>query len=261
MTTHPPQRKDFPVVGEYKFLIVEADGIRWLLEDRTGNDSLTVLHEQDPPGESVHDFICSKFAPGVTFLDIGAHEGHYALRAALAGCNVIAVEANPETAGLLRFNRDLNQLRADVWGFAAWDRAEPVTISVPVKAKLRNGSASVASPASDGEAAYEGLSITVMGFPIDHMPITQHVDLIKMDVEGADLHVIDGMMETICADRPLLILESHLQYGTYTEGQMQSRYDELTRRAGYKWCDMRDLGVKTPFMYVVGQTFDDTRTG
>ena len=245
------QRREVPVVGEYRWEILQADDLYWLVEDKLGNDSLTVLHEMDPPGVSVHDYICSWFTPGRVFLDVGAHEGHYALRAARAGCKVIAVEANPETAAVLRYNCLLNETDVTIWAFAAWDQPGTLEISLPPKAKLRCGSASVAAPGASEDGPYTGTGITVAAMHLDAMDLDR-LDVVKLDVEGSDLQVIDGMMETLVRCRPVIIHESHLQYHTYTEAQMQERYDELTDRAGYKWADIRDLGTETPYMYAVG---------
>lgn len=242
-------REEFPVVGEYKYLIVQADGINWLTNDDTGSENLAILHEMEVPGHSVHEYICSYFDPKVTFLDIGAHAGHYALRAAKAGCNVIAVEANPETAGILRFNRDLNHLKCTIWAFAAWDKVETVTITVPSHATLRNAEASVAGPLD-----FDPIAVRVLGQPLDNMPV-KRIDLVKMDVEGADVHVFDGMHKLLTRCTPLIIHEDHLEVGTYSEAEIQRVYDRLTDDAGYEWYDIRELGVVSDMhgKYMVGK--------
>lgn len=244
-------RREYPVVGEYRYAIIQADDLCWLVEDHeSGNDGLAVHHEfAAADGTSVHDFICSHFRPGLTFLDVGAHGGHYALRAASAGCKVIAVEANPETAGLLRFNRDLNQLDFDIWALAAWDKRDLLTITVPVNGMLRNAEASVAAT----DPGRPALSILVPAWPLDDIP-RPRIDLVKLDVEGADMHVIDGMMRLLTTDRPVIIWEGHTQYGSYTAADAQERMDMLSEAAGYQWADMAALGVTVPpGAYAVGR--------
>lgn len=243
MTDAPPIEQAFPIAGYYTQEILKADDLLWIV-GAGSNDALTLLHEMSPPGHSIHDYICKQFKPGKVFLDVGAHAGHYAIRAAAKGCTVYAVEANPETVQQLYLNCYLNKLvgKVQIWGFAAWDTTELLDFSVCHDPKMRNGSASVASPES-----YEPMGMTVAAAPLDSvLKNLDRLDVVKMDVEGSDLHVIDGMMKSLVRLRPLLLFEDHQFYGTYTYAEMRKREAELTARAGYQWLDEADLGVKMP---------------
>ena len=238
-----------PKLGEYRQDIVESGGLKWVI-GRGTHDSLTVNHEMEPAGHSIHDYICAQFTRGKVFLDIGAHTGHYTVRAAAKGCQVYAVEANPEAAAQLRLNLYLNRLRATVWAVAAWDIVQPLHYMIaPGSYQMRNGSASLASPASNSE----DMGIWVMGVPLDEfLDRVDRVDVVKMDVEGADCHVIDGMTASLARLRPLLIFESHWFTGCYTEADMAAREAHLTDTAGYSWCDATSLGVRSAEKFRVG---------
>lgn len=237
----PTAAYQYPVVATITEEILEADGLKWAV---TGgcDDAIGVIHETNESGHSIHDYITSQFKPGRVFLDIGAHAGHYTLRAAKAGCQVYAVEANPQTAALLFLNCWLNGLldRVTIWAFAAWDRRTTVDVATAPGANFRNGSASVASP--DG---YVKSGLTVATLPLDQMLVNlDRVDVVKMDVEGADIHVLDGMAGQLARLKPLLIFEDHEFYGTYTRADMARRENRLTRDAGYMWQDATDLGME-----------------
>jgi FkbM family methyltransferase len=238
-----------PKAGEYRQDVVVCDDLKWVI-GRGTNDGLAVNHEMEPSGASIHDFICGMFGPGLTFLDIGAHVGHYALRAAKAGSTVYAVEANPEAAAQLRLNAHINQLTIDVWAVAAWDKPELIEFSrADVAYQIRNGSASLLSSKRNPVP----MRLTVSGVPLDTLldPLDQ-LDLVKMDVEGADIHVLDGMMASLARLRPLLVFESHHFYGTYTPEEMAAREAELTRRAGYTWADASEWGVRSAEKFRIG---------
>lgn len=238
-----------PKVGEYRQDILEQDGLRWLYGKGSG-DNLTVNHEMLPRGNSIHDYICAQFAPGVVFLDVGAHVGHYTVRAAAAGCDVHAVEANPECVAQLRLNLHINKLSATIWGFAAWDIVTPLEFfDGPRQPTLRNGSSSLAGPASNPVPKH----LAVIGYPLDSILMNfDKLHMVKMDVEGADLHVMDGMIASLEVLRPLLILEDHEFTGCYTREEMAAREDRLASRCGYQWAWATELGVGSAERFRVG---------
>ncbi len=57
------------------------------------------------------------------------------------------------------------------------------------------------------------------------------IDLIKLDVEGADLHAIEGMAGLLGRCRPAMLIEDHSIYGYYSRTDLE----ELLDRLGYGW--------------------------
>ncbi len=48
-----------------------------------------------------------------------------------------------------------------------------------------------------------------------------HVDLVKLDVEGADLHALRGMKGLLDRCKPVLFVECHDIYGYYTRAELE----------------------------------------
>lgn len=245
---------EVPIVGSYNQDVIRtSDGLLWI-SGRGSQDALAINHEMYPPGKSIHDYICGHFKPGLVFLDIGAHVGHYALRAARAGCAVCAVEANPECSAQLRMNMVINQVTSiTVWAVAAWDRHELLQFNAgPEDQLFRSGGNSV-MPAGTRPASRTDLGITVAGIPLDDLLASiDRVDLVKMDVEGADLRVLDGMKASLARLRPKLIIEDHSQYDYFTPEEFDAKQAELTELAGYAWTTAAAEGVEGLTNYRIG---------
>jgi hypothetical protein len=70
--------------------------------------------------------------------------------------------------------------------------------------------------------------------PLDLVPevaALDRIDLIKVDVEGADLHALRGMAGLLARHRPQLLIERHDIYGYYTVGELTGLIEDL----GYRW--------------------------
>lgn len=243
---------EVPIVGEYKQDIVRsADGLLWI-SGHGSQDALALNHEMYPPGHSIHDYICGHFKPGLVFLDIGAHVGHYALRAAKAGCTVYAVEANPDCAAQLRLNMIANQITGiTVWAVAAWDRRQLLDFnSGPEDVLMRSGGNSVMPAAARPAMTRTDLGITVAAVPLDDLLVRlNRLDLVKMDVEGADLQVLDGMRASIARLRPKLIIEDHSIYGYFEPKRFDAMQESL---AGYRWTSAEAEGVQVTLNFRIG---------
>jgi len=143
---------------------------------------------------------------GVMF-DIGANFGYYAITIATAlggDCNVYAFEPNPPTMRRFRKNLELNFTRG------VHPREEGLS-DAPGRAFV------VDEPAHSG-AAYLGQSVN----PVDGISASIHVttldlfceqhkidrlDLIKMDIEGAELRALRGGIETLRRFQPVILIE------------------------------------------------------
>lgn len=199
-------------------MITEADGFRWAV-DSVPADYMGASHEAGLDAR-----ILALLPPGGVFLDIGAHVGHYTLRASRIASKVIAVEANPDTAGRLRENLDLNGITGvTVHNVAAWDSRAMLRLQDP-NGQVRGGSTRVLPAGEPGPG-------TIPATPLDELLAGEsRIDLVKLDVEGADLHALRGMAATLARLRPVMIVEDHSIYGYYR------REDLLGLLAGLGYC-------------------------
>lgn len=146
---------------------------------------------------------------GAVFFDVGAHIGYDSLKAARrVGSNglVVAFEPNPRTATLLRDNIAASALaNVVVHEFACTDSETSLTFFDSTA-----GGNSGSSSFSAGNAGSAHQAFVVRGRPIDavvaEMGLTR-VDLLKADVEGAELMVLRGAQETLKRFRPKVVLE------------------------------------------------------
>jgi len=142
----------------------------------------------------VSDFVRAKLENGDIFVDIGANIGYYTLLAsAIIGDNgkVIAVEPIPETVEALTFNLKLNKVRnVDIVNKAAWHKKGKVHMEMP------KGFFGLASGVVNYKEAKS--SFQVESIPMDELLDSyQHIKLIKIDVEGAELQVLQGLRNTL----------------------------------------------------------------
>ena len=69
--------------------------------------------------------------------------------------------------------------------------------------------------------------------PLDSvLPEDFRVDFLKIDVEGAELQVLEGALKTICRNQPLIIFEHGLGAADYYGTHPESVYDLLHTRCG-----------------------------
>lgn len=82
--------------------------------------------------------LMKRMQPGVTFLDVGANIGLFAVHAAKRGASVIAIEARPSNIGLLLNNARRNHVSVEVHPLAASAKAGYAVLQLSEKHKCRN---------------------------------------------------------------------------------------------------------------------------
>jgi FkbM family methyltransferase len=181
---------------------IEVSGIRMLVDRADASVSGHLVH---PSGYETHlePVFVRHCRPGATVVDIGANIGFYTLlaaRAVGAQGRVIAVEANPEDCRLLLVSLAVNEV----------DNVEVL----PIALDSRRGWACFTSHtgtnggfmAAGARELTSGKGFVVPTFPLDEL-LDEPVDLVKLDVEGAEGRVLAGAHQLIERHRPVVITE------------------------------------------------------
>lgn len=155
--------------------------------------------------------------PGDTVIDIGANLGYYSLLAAdLVGetGRVVAIEPNPEVFRHLAASIGVN-------GFAARTQARNIALAAPGETGTRrffvptgepkNGRFMAAGEDPAWLAAHGTLGEVLLG-TLDPEQF-QRVDFIKIDVEGAELAVLEHLRPILDRFRPKVVCEVNFTRG------------------------------------------------
>jgi len=153
--------------------------------------------------------ISSGLGPGGVFFDVGAHIGYDSLKAAVAvgdSGKVVSFEPNPNTVAQLRANVEASGARnVIVQPIACTDQETTLTLYDSTL-----GGNSGATSLSRDNAGPLTRPYTVQGRRIDDVVKElglQRLDVLKADVEGAELVVLRGATETLKRFHPKLVLE------------------------------------------------------
>jgi FkbM family methyltransferase len=142
--------------------------------------------------------------PGMGVVDIGANIGYFTMLSAVlvgAGGFVLAIEPNPRNVRLLEASR-----RCNAFGhvLVAQVAAGPAPGLLVLHASHSNGTTSELPESAEALLAAE----TVPRINPDALlPPGRRIDLIKVDVEGAEYNALLGCGEVIARDHPTIISE------------------------------------------------------
>ena len=170
-------------------------------------------------------------------VDIGAHHGIYAIKAAIQGATVIAFEPNPDNFKLLSLNVAANKLtNVRPVNVAISDTNSRLTLflhrnsgcSTTVKEILRSeeygrwhNGRYVEVPCQTLETACDGLDLTG--------------GLVKIDVEAAELSVIRGAGKILSTPGLRLVIETHgVSLEKAVREELESKGFEITLVSDYR---------------------------
>jgi FkbM family methyltransferase len=221
-----------PDPGSLHTKVWEADGLLWLNRGKGTDDWIGWSQHE----ETLQPVMEELLPAGGVFLDVGAHIGRWTLRMAGRASRVVAVEPNPDTLQVLRKHLAINDIsNVTVLEFAAWDEQSFLTLQ-DNNHRLAGGSTRtlpIGEP--DGEEHVAVPARRLDSFAELHA--LDRLDLVKMDVEGSDLHALRGMAGLLAKFRPALLIERHDVYGYYQLDELTALLTEL----GYQWREVKYL--------------------
>jgi FkbM family methyltransferase len=183
--------------------------------------------------------LADHLGPGDVFYDVGANVGFFTVLAArLVGEHglVVAFEPVPPTAALARRNSELNGFtNVQVLERAASDSNGSGQL---VLARHIGGAAlETAAPPIDATSTIAVALTTIDAVLVDPGPLPP--TMVKIDVEGAELAVLQGMTETIKHHRPIVICEIDDGDANAYESKRRSCVEYL-ESCGYHVADLPD---------------------
>ncbi len=148
--------------------------------------------------------------PGDTVLDCGANVGSYARHALENGARlVVAIEPEPANVECLRrnFREAIAAGRVIVYPKGVWDKDETLVLRALAG---QSGSGSVAMD-RPGAAEQIRVPLTTIDKLVDELKL-ERVEFIKMDIEGAEKHALEGARKTVERFRPRMAISlEHLR--------------------------------------------------
>jgi FkbM family methyltransferase len=183
-------------------------------------------------------FFLRTVKPGMRIVEVGANVGYYTLLASsLVGPTgrVLAFEANPATATLARRSLSVNGFRdrAKVIDMAVTDAPGTVTLHC---LDQRHGDSSLFD-FSDTQLAFPGDRVTKLVVPATSLdafvPQDEPIDLIRMDVEGAEPLVFDGMRRILAQNSRIKILLEFFPQRIQCSGRNPARFLESLAAMGF----------------------------
>jgi len=154
-------------------------------------------------GVEFHDRI--GLISGNIAIDVGANIGSYTLRLARNFRQVLAFEPNPQVSSILRMNVAANKFHNVTVNQIALSEAEGM---LPIHIDPKHEGHGSLNPLRYGVSYDEVIPVVVRRMDDYYNPL-ERVDFVKIDVEGLELQVLKGGIETISVWRPLLAVEIH----------------------------------------------------
>jgi FkbM family methyltransferase len=163
-------------------------------------------------------FILDVLEPGMIFFDVGANVGLFAISAAkkIGGKGVFAFEPCSSTCELLQRNLLLNRLAdVNVVQIALGDSVGEGVLQVNARGKDGLNTLGQATHPSSKVVGQEEVRITTVDVFMKESNLPR-VDVMKLDIEGAELLLFRGARELLKrADAPLILYEG---FGFLTRG-------------------------------------------
>jgi FkbM family methyltransferase len=221
-----------PDPAKLKQTLRAVDGLLWIDRGKGTDDWVAVSDHE----ETLTPVMEKHLPYGGVFLDVGAHIGRWSLRMAHRAHKVFAVEPNPAARTQLNKHIAINDIHnVEVLPFAAWDENVTLVLDDP-NHRLSGGSTRTLRIDPDATAVIgrDDEPEPVQGVRLDTIEDLvglSRIDLVKLDVEGSDLHALRGMANLLAKFKPALIIECHDLYGYYTRQELH----DVLRSLDYSW--------------------------
>lgn len=159
--------------------------------------------------QDVTTALAAEVAPGMVCYDIGSHRGFMAgVMAANSAGEVICFEPNPQNAATIDDLIALNpQMKLSLQTLAVGADDTTATFEIMPETSMGKLSSSSFQHGTDGQQRIE-VQVARLDTLVDSQVVAPP-DLLKIDIEGAELDALQGATATIEKFRPTLLIEVH----------------------------------------------------
>lgn len=172
---------------------------------------------------------------GDVFVDVGAHVGNHAIYLALSGdITVHCFEPNGTIADVLERNIEQNRLTSRVTVYRVALGASDASGTL-VLSPGNTGATRVTERDGGGDIPIRALADVYNG----------RVDVLKVDVEGSEVDVVEGAIPTIRRFHPLIVIESG-------EATTVPELEDVLREEGYRRLPINMAATPT-YLYATGR--------
>lgn len=183
-----------------------------------------------------------------TIIDVGANIGVYSLIAAISSpsSRTYAIEPSTREYNMLKINRSLNALsNLETFNLAAGEIDGSLTLNIAPQEIAGHNQIAISHQAML-ENKWDSEQVNCCQLDTLSSKMGLQIDLIKIDVEGYELSVLNGSQCILKSDKPYILVE--LTGGLWTNTIHAIRVIESLQNHGYKIFDLdRKLGMWRKF--------------
>jgi len=173
-----------------------------------GNDTSRQIYVAGCLEPNEFAFLDHVLQTGMTFIDAGANDGIYTVFAAkrVGGEGTVwAFEPSVRELSRLRHNLELNHLTARVYPLALADCSGQAELSVGAHEHAGHNTLGAFAYQTEMERK-DIVEVRRLDEVLNENPLAR-LDILKIDVEGAELRLLRGAVETLRTYRPVLLFE------------------------------------------------------
>jgi FkbM family methyltransferase len=208
-------------------------------------DGISMYAIRSEKDDAATRFLLARLSKGGTFLDVGANTGWFALRAAaryreIGGGSVHAFEPQPVMFDLITRSIRQNELEniLTLHGIALGNEQKTVWMATPA---FNSGGSTV-------RFREVNESVPVQMTTLDSVDIrADRIDVMKVDIEGAEPLFIEGAVEFLKEHRPVIYSELHPKKLEWVSKRTREDYLDQVEALGYRTLALTRDGSTAPF--------------
>jgi FkbM family methyltransferase len=217
-----------PEIATEKYLLgTRGNGFIWAVSEKIPRSDLDLSDHED----WIYEYLAVPF--GGTYFDVGGFVGTHAVRIAKeCAANVVVFEPVPDHLDLIDVNARLNGVKLGVIPKAAGNSVGRVGFWIGGLAD---------SFVAEQDSHEDRPMLQVEMTTIDHESTNlERFDVMKIDVEGYECHVLEGSVKTVARHKPKIIVEVHSHLPRFAGNG--NKIVEWCQRNGYNYRRIWDNG-------------------